>query len=514
MGDAYYYEEVAPEQEIKKVAIYARKSRAEEGEKDLANHLFRLESRCKLNDWDYTIYKEIGSGGNLSERPKMLKLLDDITKGLYEAVVVVDIDRLSRGKGADLDRILGTFRNNSVKIVQESPYEIYDLTNSNHAQVLEMKMFFGNMELMQSKKRFKEGKRLALYLGKWVNGNPPFGYELDRKTKEIVINEEEAEIFNKMKEIFFETWNTTETAWRLNSEGYKTKTGTTFTGSRVAMHLKNEFYVGTFVYNKSEGNRKNSSEMYSSGIPYRKLDKSQWKRKEDNHPALLTKEEHQKIINHFSKTGKRSTNNKNVYPLTGLCVTPTGETYTLRNDKGFGSPNKLVINKRKYEEKTAYRSVEVDLVLNTIYTSIATLKEQIALKLEDNNNEEEIKMLNKKCYALEREINKITNAIEKIQEGFIFGLYDANEAKNLKTKQEGILQTKEEELNDLNIKINKLSNTSNLKLDRLRRVENFMEDIKQNHTDEKLNEIFKSIIKDIVVSKLDDSNVDIQVNFL
>lgn len=181
MGDAYYYEEVAPEQEIKKVAIYARKSRAEEGEKDLANHLFRLESRCKLNNWDYTIYKEIGSGGNLSERPKMLKLLDDITKELYEAVVVVDIDRLSRGKGADLDKILGTFRNNSVKIVQESPYEIYDLTNSNHAQVLEMKMFFGNMELMQSKKRFKEGKRLALYLGKWVNGNPPFGYELDRK---------------------------------------------------------------------------------------------------------------------------------------------------------------------------------------------------------------------------------------------------------------------------------------------------------------------------------------------
>ncbi|MFQ3843370.1 recombinase family protein [Staphylococcus pseudoxylosus] len=298
-----YYDEVTEENEIKTVAIYARKSRAEEGEKDLNKHLMRLRARCELNQWDYEVYKEIGSGASIQDRPKMIELLEDVNIGKFDAVVVVDIDRLSRGKGGDLDRIIGTFRNSGVKIVQESPYQVYDLSNSDHIQTLELKMFLGNMELMQVKKRFKEGKRLSRYLGKWVNGQAPLGYHIDKKTKHLAIDEKESEIIYLIKKWFFEGQNTVDIAWNLNRKEYKKRSGNLFNPKSISRILQNEVYTGTTIYNKSMGNQKNSNNLYSSGLPYKRFDKSEWKRKYNTHPALITYDEFEKIKK-CSKSGE------------------------------------------------------------------------------------------------------------------------------------------------------------------------------------------------------------------
>lgn len=508
------YYEVSEESKIESVAVYARKSRAEEGEKDLENHLIRLKGRCEVNEWNYEIYKEIGSGSTLDDRPKMMELLEEIKTGRFDAVVVVDIDRLSRGKGADLDRILGIFRNNNVKIVQESPYEVYDLTNSNHAQMLEMKMFFGNMELAQTKKRFKEGKRLGLHLGKWMFGQSPFGYDIDKKTKKLVINQEEASILREMYDLYVnQDYNTVDTAWFLNSKGYTTRDGNVFHSKSITRLLQNETYTGTLVYNKSEGTHKVKEGLYSSGLPFRRLPKSEWKRKYNVHPAIFTMEEHKAVLDKIKKSPYISSGKRTISPLTDLCFTPEGEKYTVGNyNRKTGTPYNIQIQREKYEEKSEYRRVSIALIQNLILESIKALEERLVTMLEDNNHEMEAKQLHTKSKKLQQEIKRMENEIDKIQEGFIAGLFDAMEAKHLKKKRNEDLLKLEQELLEVSNKIDKVSDSSNL--NRKDRIKEVYDKIISTDSPEEVNKLYKSIIKSIIVSRKSRDEIDIKINFL
>ena len=94
------------EDRIKTVAIYLRKSRANnEEEEDIASHREKLVGIAEDYGWDYEIFSEVGSGSSLDDREKMVQLLGDIEKNLFDAVLIMDIDRLSRNDGADKERI-------------------------------------------------------------------------------------------------------------------------------------------------------------------------------------------------------------------------------------------------------------------------------------------------------------------------------------------------------------------------------------------------------------------------
>ena len=96
-------------------AMYLRKSRAEEGagswEETLSKHreaLSALARRMKLTIGG--CYEEVLSGESLLGRPEMLRLLQDVEAGKYDAVLCMDIDRLGRGGMKDQGIILETFK--------------------------------------------------------------------------------------------------------------------------------------------------------------------------------------------------------------------------------------------------------------------------------------------------------------------------------------------------------------------------------------------------------------------
>lgn len=91
--------------EIKEVALYIRKSRVEETEDDLKNHINMLIDICKKHHWNYTLYREVKSGTTIEMRPEMQRLLKDIESELFDALLVVDQDRLGRGDSSDSDYI-------------------------------------------------------------------------------------------------------------------------------------------------------------------------------------------------------------------------------------------------------------------------------------------------------------------------------------------------------------------------------------------------------------------------
>ena len=103
------------------VAIYLRKSRddhEETREETLARHERMLFECCKNRNYIIKdIYKEVVSGENIANRPEMQRLLDDVAKCKFDGVVVVEIERLSRGNQIDQAEILEIFKKSKTKII-------------------------------------------------------------------------------------------------------------------------------------------------------------------------------------------------------------------------------------------------------------------------------------------------------------------------------------------------------------------------------------------------------------
>ena len=62
----------------------------------MLKHDTALTDLARQNTWRYVIYREIGSSDRIEFRPEFKRLLSDVENDFYDAVVVVDYDRLSR----------------------------------------------------------------------------------------------------------------------------------------------------------------------------------------------------------------------------------------------------------------------------------------------------------------------------------------------------------------------------------------------------------------------------------
>jgi len=127
----------------KEAAVYLRKSRAEEGmdtEEILAKHQKDLRGFAEKNNIHIVeTYQEVVSGESLYARPQMLRLLQDVEEGLYDCVLCMDLDRLSRGRMKDQGIILDAFRDSGTLIVTLE--KTYDLSDELDDEIAEMKTF-------------------------------------------------------------------------------------------------------------------------------------------------------------------------------------------------------------------------------------------------------------------------------------------------------------------------------------------------------------------------------------
>ena len=109
------------------VALYLRKSREEEietREETLARHERILEDYCRRNDLNIIErFKEVVSGESIANRPKMQALLEDVQAGKYEGVVVVELERLSRGNQIDQAEILEIFKKSMCLLTFQVQYK-------------------------------------------------------------------------------------------------------------------------------------------------------------------------------------------------------------------------------------------------------------------------------------------------------------------------------------------------------------------------------------------------------
>ena len=159
-------------------AIYLRKSRVDleaeaHGEGDtLARHRKTLLALAAAQQLNVThIYEEVVSGDTIAARPQMQQLLADVDEGLWEGVLVMEVERLARGDTIDQGIVAQAFKVTDTKII--TPLKSYDPNNEFDEEYFEFGLFMARREYKVINRRLQRGRLASVKEGKWVGNTPP-----------------------------------------------------------------------------------------------------------------------------------------------------------------------------------------------------------------------------------------------------------------------------------------------------------------------------------------------------
>ncbi|MDD3839955.1 MAG: recombinase family protein [Clostridia bacterium] len=415
-----------------RVCIYLRKSRAdEEAEKlgtgeTLAKHkktLFEVAKKLDLNI--IKIHEEIVSGESLIHRPEMLELLKEVEQGLYDGVLVMDMDRLGRGNMQEQGLILETFKKASTKII--TPRKIYDLQDEFDEEYSEFEAFMARKELKIINRRLQRGRVRSVEDGNYIGTLPPYGYEIyyiDRY-RTLSPHPEQAPIVRMIFDLYTNHgMGANKIANKLNELGYKTYTGKRWSSSSVLTILKNEVYTGKVQWRKKEYRKSDKPGQIKE---VRTLPRNEWISVQGKHKPLIPQETYNKAQEILNKRSHVPYNTKISNPLAGLIrcgkcgASMVFRTYTRNRD-----PHIICYNRTHCSNKSSkFKYVERRLLkgLEEWLTSYKAEWDEVNTKRNFPSNnllkvyEAALNKLNNKLKQLEKQKNNLHDLLER-------GVYD------------------------------------------------------------------------------------------
>lgn len=242
-------------------AIYTRKS-TDEGLEQNFNSLDAQRAACEAyiqsqagEGWECLpqVYDDGGwSGGNM-ERPALRRLLDEISKGQVDIVVVYKVDRLTRSL-TDFASIVETFDNNKASFV--SVTQAFNTTNSMGRLTLNVLLSFAQFEREITGERIRDKIAASIARGIWMGGNIPKGYDLgDRRLDVNPIGAEQVRYIFKR---YLELNSLVSLAKDLDQNNIRSKRWTARSGkerggylygpSGLSYLLRNRIYLGKITH--------------------------------------------------------------------------------------------------------------------------------------------------------------------------------------------------------------------------------------------------------------------------
>lgn len=274
-------------------AMYLRKSRAEEHmslEDTLRRHKAALMAYAERYGYQVDpddIYEEVVSGESLFARPQMLRLMEAVSAGKYEAVLCMDMQRLGRGGMYDQGFILDTFKATETLIV--TPDRLYDLTKEMDEEAAEMQTFLSRSEYRMITKRLHRGTMQSVQNGAYM-ANAPFGYRKIRinKLPSLEIVPEEAECVRQIFELYASGNGCTRIEQTINAMGYHGRRGSRFNRNTIRLILDNPVYIGKIRWEKTSTVKTGIGADRRKKVVYNTPD--QWKIIDGHHPAIISQE--------------------------------------------------------------------------------------------------------------------------------------------------------------------------------------------------------------------------------
>lgn len=364
---------------VNQIIIYLRKSRAERNEtveEVLARHEKILQDYAiqtfgeKIPEAN--IYREVVSGETLDERIEIKKVFNRLENEPIRALLVVEPQRISRGRLTDCGRVIDILEYTDTWVVTVT--KTYDLTNKFDKQLFEAQLMQGNQYLEYHKEIMDRGKNLSIREGKFVGSTPPFGY--DRKALDkgfmLVKHPVEAPIVETIFNLFVdENLTTKEIATYLNKHQMKPKKNDLWDYEMVRHIMKNEVYYGSTAW----GKRPTVKKLINGEITKMRISSEEYMLVRGKHEPIISKEKwdiaQEKIKgNPSSRTGlNRDLQN----PLAGLVFC-----------KKCGHSLVRVKNSRRNAERKKRRKYQLDKpAINALLREAKSVKDVSAQEIAD-----------------------------------------------------------------------------------------------------------------------------------
>ena len=186
------------------------------------------------------------SKDDLSNRPKLLKLLDLIKDGKVKNLWVFRMDRLSRNENTSY-YIKKTLKDNDV-ILHINEGSKYDWNNPSDGLMFNILQSFSEYDNIIRTDRFRRGRLLSIKKGGWKGGDTPFGYEL--VDKKLQINKYESEWIKVIFEDYSNGKSIYQIRQKLMRNGVLSRRGNIkFSEGSVTKILDNTVYgEGYYIY--------------------------------------------------------------------------------------------------------------------------------------------------------------------------------------------------------------------------------------------------------------------------
>lgn len=237
------------------IAIYSRKSKFTGKGESIGNQVELCKEYIRTQYGETVdniiIYEDEGfSGGNLN-RPDFKKMMKAAHERAFKAIVVYRLDRISRNI-SDFSTLIEELSRLGIAFV--SIKEQFDTGNPMGRAMMYIASVFSQLERETIAERIRDNMHELAKTGRWLGGTTPTGYTsesvksvtVDGKAKKackLKLIPEEAEIVQKIYDLYTVTDSLTLTEAELLRQRVKTKTGRDFTRFSVKGILQNPVYL-------------------------------------------------------------------------------------------------------------------------------------------------------------------------------------------------------------------------------------------------------------------------------
>lgn len=401
------------------ILAYLRKSRSDDPGLSVEEVLLKHEGI--LDEWaernlgqkipEANKFREIVSGETIDDRPQVQEVLRRIESPKYKAVLVVEVQRLSRGDLEDAGRLIKLLRYTNTIVI--TPPKVYDLRDEYDRDMFERELKRGNEFLEYQKRIMARGREQSVKRGNFIGSVAPYGYDktviIDGKEKchTLTPNQEEAPVVRMIFDMYVnQDMGRVMIANYLNDMGIKPRKSEVWAQDAIKGILENEHYIG-----KVRWNWRKTVNIVDHG----EVRKTRPQKKEGSY--LLYNGRHEPIIsedlfqrakakqgkNHRAKAATRVRN-----PLAGLLFCQCGRAMSFRTYKRDGIERclpRLLCDNQKHCGTT---SATYDEIITLVRQNLIDNIKDFEVNIQNHDSESEkahenlVKTLKNKLKELEK----------------------------------------------------------------------------------------------------------------
>lgn len=396
------------------VIDYLRKSRADDPMLTVEEVLARHEQI--LDEWaerhlgakvpEENKFREVVSGETISDRPEMQKVLRLIESPRIKAILIVEVQRLSRGDLEDCGRLMKLLRYTNTLVI--TPQKTYDLRDEYDRDMFERELKRGNEYLEYTKKIMNRGKEASVQAGNFIGSIPPYGYdkvwvmEGKRKCPTLAINPTQAEVVRMIFDMYVnKDMGLQRIATFLDNAKIAPPRGQYWSREGLRDVLVNVHYIGKVKWNW----RKVVTVVEDSEIvktrPKSKI--GEYLIYDGKHEAIISDELFNAAQAKMGKNPRTKADKTMKNPLASLLYCSCGRAMVYRTYKGQDSaPRLLCPGYARCNNGSCEYDDMINLVADTLRNCIADFEVRVK-----NSNADEMKMHEELLKSLERRMQEL-----------------------------------------------------------------------------------------------------------